>query len=428
MSWAEKFNSDSSGLNLSGKMNSIKLDDSISPAEIQARIKKHEGYENSSDKSENNETSRNVVQTQTKAAENAPQINQNQNTNTCQGIYQSNTSDNFTMQQQTTCAPQYTAYAPAQPVYYQPVYYGMPYYQTTGYQQNNYGMYPVQNAAEIAQTQNTAQTEEEENTKTYANSNQSFSGGSNLNLNSSEYVQNSADNTKKKNSEKLSSSFATIKEGEGIISSGVRKVASLFSKKGNEKEVLCAIEDFENGRITYSEAADKILKYEEDTKKFSSGFSDALSAASSLIGAVMVTNKGGKTGKTLAVSALAGALSKCLTQIIERSTNGIKGDGLKVEKTAADLAQGAFNGLVTGGAVKLTTDKTHILKPVNGSVSGAFAGSAIGLGNYAADCFTGDKKFSVDEAAARALKYGAAGAVAGGTTGGVNTKITNKSR
>ena len=126
MTWAQMLNSNDVGQRLSSSMSNIKLNQNISPAEIQAKIAAHDV------KNKDNAQNANAPQAQT-------QQTAQQNTQT-QDTYQAqNTTQNSNAQYQTyQAAPQYQPVQYSQAQYYQPqvqtysypVQYQQPQYQT----------------------------------------------------------------------------------------------------------------------------------------------------------------------------------------------------------------------------------------------------------------------------------------------------------
>lgn len=217
-----------------------------------------------------------------------------------------------------------------------------------------------------------------------------------------------------------------MKLNQGIFAKGIDSVKSLFSSNGTSKGVKEAIEKYENGDISYNEALKTIAKFEETQKSNSEIVANAVSGAASLFAGIAASNKGGSSAKSIAIAAAAGAISKGLTKLTERSTNGIKGDALTAKNLVKDLTTGAINGAIVGGTANYTLSGGKTLNASTGSITGAISGGGIGYTNYMADVIAGDREFSLKDAAAQTIGYAAGGAAIGGAAGGISAAVSGK--
>lgn len=417
MSWATTFNSGNMGNNLSNKMANIKLDTTVDTAEIQAKINEHFK----------------PVQTtgQTTNVQNNSQMQPQTTFNG--GIQQDAFVQNGQMAQNQTFVP-YQLQAPnyqtipnnAGTQYVGPMQYYNPSYQNvqTYYPQNSGYMaqapqyQPVQNV----QTYQPQQVE----TAYSQNAVETASGvGQKLNTNSATYVPN-FNGLSEGSFEKLQTSYIEAKASQGLISKGIDTIKSLFSMKGTSKSAKKAIENYQNGAISYNEAMKEIENFEEKSKTSTDSITSAISAIGAFAGASIMKAKGGTTAKMFALAVGLGAGIKTLMGIGERGTNQVAGDTLDATKLAKDLAQGSINGAITGGVSIVSAKPSMVSTTSSGALTGAISGSLMGVSDYSINCIDENKEFSINDMIIQSLKYAVGGLMLGAGTGAITGKLLNK--
>lgn len=417
MSWATTFNSGNMGNNLSNKMANIKLDTTVDTAEIQAKINEHFK----------------PVQTtgQTTNVQNNSQMQPQTTFNG--GIQQDTFVQNNQMAQNQTFVP-YQLQAPnyqtipnnagAQYVgpmqYYNPSYQNVQTYypQNSGYMAQAPQYQPVQNI----QTYQPQQVE----TAYSQNAVETASGvGQKLNTNSATYVPN-FNGLSEESFEKLQTSYIEAKASQGLISKGIDSIKSLFSMKGTSKSAKKAIENYQNGAISYNEAMKEIENFEEKSKTSTDSITSAISAIGAFAGASIMKAKGGTTAKMFALAVGLGAGIKTLMGIGERGTNQVAGDTLDATKLAKDLAQGSINGAITGGVSIVSAKPSMVSTTSSGALTGAISGSLMGVSDYSINCIDENKEFSINDMIIQSLKYAVGGLMLGAGTGAITGKLLNK--
>lgn len=417
MSWATTFNSGNMGNNLSNKMANIKLDTTVDTAEIQAKINEHFK----------------PVQTtgQTTNVQNNSQMQPQTTFNG--GIQQDAFVQNNQMAQNQTFVP-YQLQAPnyqtipynagAQYVgpmqYYNPSYQNVQTYspQNSGYMAQAPQYQPVQNLqtytpqqVETAYSQNAVET--------------TSATGQKLNTSSATYVPN-FNGASEGGLEKLQTSYIEAKASQGLISKGIDTIKSLFSMKGTSKSAKKAIENYQNGAISYNEAMKEIENFEEKSKTSTDSITSAISAIGAFAGASIMKAKGGTTAKMFALAVGLGAGIKTLMGIGERGTNQVAGDTLDATKLAKDLAQGSINGAITGGVSIVSAKPSMVSTTSSGALTGAISGSLMGVSDYSINCIDENKEFSINDMIIQSLKYAVGGLMLGAGTGAITGKLLNK--
>lgn len=415
MSWANTFNSGVTASGLSSKMNNIQLNQNISPAEIQAKINSHQGITSQNEQAQiQNGQAQAQTTASTQSVQPQPQTYAQPQTQAVYNTPQPQYQQTYPQYQPVYSYPQ-AQYA--QPVYQQPQY-AQPVYQQTQYTQPQYQQTYQTQTPDFQQTAEYTAT----NPVSFSSSTMQQTTGQNLDIKSDSI---SSGTTEEKLSE-LNTYFATMKLNQGIFAKGIDSVKSLFSSNGTSKGVKEAIEKYENGDISYNEALKTIAKFEEAQNSNSEIVANAVSGAASLFAGIAASNKGGSSAKSIAIAAAAGAISKGLTKLTERSTNGIKGDALTAKNLVKDLTTGAINGAIVGGTANYTLSGGKTLNASTGSITGAISGGGIGYTNYMADVIAGDREFSLKDAAAQTIGYAAGGAAIGGAAGGISAAVSGK--
>lgn len=432
MSWAATFNSGNSmGTDLSNKMAGIRLDSNISPAEIQAKIKKY----NPELQNQNILNTQNQAQTDTFQAQNntqnaapvqyntyGPPLYQGYQMTANYPVYQQGAYTNY---QQTggyyNNMPQ-PVYQTAQSPYIQPVY------TQAGTQMQS----PVQNGAQAYQTLNNngMQTQAPQAVLNQAQMYQNNvyepaqTNGQNLDINTNDYTPLSfSSEPSTENASQLETYYASVSDKGGIISKGTDKIKSLFNMKGSSKDVQNAIEQYKNGLISYDEANNKIKEYESGQNSSTGALTTALSAIGGYIGSALIASKGTGAGKTAAAAALIGAGIKAAAGIFDRATNKVSGDTLNLKDLTTDVSKGLITGAITSGASMLSSDKFIVPSAANGAITGAITGAATGVTDYSIDSIAGNGDFSINDMIAQSVKYAAGGTLIGAGTGKISSKF-----
>ena len=435
MSYATTFNGGNSmAVDLSNKAAGIRLDTTVSPAEIQAKIKEH--YPNLQNQ--------NLINMQTPLSYDTFQ-NQPQIINSNQAVQYNPYQTPYQAPYQVPYQAPYQNYqmTASYPVYQQPVqnvqtpYYNnmpQPVYQTaqTSYIQPQ----TVNNTPYVQTAQNTAYIQPNtqasysvpqpalyDTTSAYQNntSQNTQPSGQNLDINSNNYLPDTVFETN--NPQGLEAYYAEVSNKEGIISKGIDKIKSLFNMKGSSKDAQSAIEQYNGGLISYDEAMNKIKEYENKQSSSTGAVTTALSAIGAYIGSAYTASKGSSSGKAAMIAALIGAGVKMFAGVLDRSTNKTAGDNLSAKELISDVSKGAIAGAITSGASSLSSDKFIVPSGSNGAITGAITGAATGITDYSIDTIKNGSEFSINDMISNSVKYAAGGTAIGALTGKISSKF-----
>lgn len=435
MSYATTFNGGNSmAVDLSNKAAGIRLDTTVSPAEIQAKIKEH--YPNLQNQ--------NLINMQTPLSYDTFQ-NQPQIINSNQAVQYNPYQTPYQAPYQVPYQAPYQNYqmTASYPVYQQPVqnvqtpYYNnmpQPVYQTT--QTSYIQPQTVNNTPYVQTAQNTAYIQPNtqasysvprpalyDTTSAYQNntSQNVQPGGQNLDINSNNYLPDTVFETN--NPQGLEAYYAEVSNKEGIISKGIDKIKSLFNMKGSSKDAQSAIEQYNGGLISYDEAMNKIKEYENKQSSSTGAVTTALSAIGAYIGSAYTASKGSSSGKAAMIAALIGAGVKMFAGVLDRSTNKTAGDNLSAKELISDVSKGAIAGAITSGASSLSSDKFIVPSGSNGAITGAITGAATGITDYSIDTIKNGSEFSINDMISNSVKYAAGGTAIGALTGKISSKF-----
>ncbi len=235
----------------------------------------------------------------------------------------------------------------------------------------------------------------------------------------------------------LKEQLQNVEDKQGLIGSAWNKIKSATGIGSSSEKCEQAIEDFENGKITYEEAAQKISEFE--TKQTSSlnlisNIATGLATAA-VVGSAIAT--GGLSLGVVALGAGVGAATKAGLKFADRATNEVKDDALDGKQIAKDALSGAVDGAVTvttmGVGTAAVTSKTvaeQTLKQTiiegakGGAKAGMLTGATTGATEYALEAgFEEDVDFNLKDLAKNTATNAAAGAIFGGIAGGVSSGV-----
>ena len=264
-----------------------------------------------------------------------------------------------------------------------------------------------------------------------------FDVSNNVNLNT-QTVQNpktddeqtifEQDNAEKQNLDDLKNQFETAQDEQGFLGKLWNGFKNLTGLGLSSNDVQDKLEQYENGEITYDEAASVIAEYK--TKQ--DGAADLIANTVTGLAVAGVSVATGGAGAVL-IGLGVGAGAKAGLKTVDRATNNIEGDALDSKQILKDGITGAVDGVTsaitagmvsvpTAGATVMTTAKQGL---VQGAKAGAITGAATGATQYTTDCaFDNDKEFTLSGLLATTAQNTITGGVFGGITGGVGGAIS----
>ncbi|MCD8024728.1 MAG: hypothetical protein LUE64_04265, partial [Candidatus Gastranaerophilales bacterium] len=220
--------------------------------------------------------------------------------------------------------------------------------------------------------------------------------------------------------ESLQASLKSVKDKQGLIGKCWDGVKSATGIGLSSKKCQSYINDFQNGKITYDEALEKIDNYNFKQKN---SVDLMVSMAAGALSVAAVKNVKGLTG--ILAAAGIGAGTKAGVKTIERCTNDVKHDTFDAKEIAKDGLSGALSGAVSAATIGIGQNTIAGAKSANealkhgavaGAKGGAVAGAVMGAGNYSIDCVLDENE---DFDAEKFVKTAANGAIAGAATGAV---------
>lgn len=254
---------------------------------------------------------------------------------------------------------------------------------------------------------------------------------------------NETEGNKEENIEALEAQLAAIQANNGAILDGWNNFKEKIGVGTSAEKCDKAIEQYQNGEITYEEAEQIINKFgakQDSSLNLFSNIVTSIAAIGAVAAATAITAASGgflAPEAAVVIGAATGALTKSGFKTADRATNEVEGDALD----AKEMAKDALSGAVTGGVAVCSMGtagnpfkngfkigekeifsggtKACIAKCAEtGLKTGAISGSA----NYGIDCaFDEDKEFDAGEflltTAESAIVGGAVGAVMGGVNG-----------
>ena len=236
------------------------------------------------------------------------------------------------------------------------------------------------------------------------------------------------DNAEKQNLDDLKNQFETAQDEQGFLGKLWNGFKNLTGLGLSSNDVQDKLEQYENGEITYDEAASVIAEYK--TKQ--DGAADLIANTVTGLAVAGVSVATGGAGAVL-IGLGVGAGAKAGLKTVDRATNNIEGDALDSKQILKDGITGAVDGVTsaitagmvsvpTAGATVMTTAKQGL---VQGAKAGAITGAATGATQYTTDCaFDNDKEFTLSGLLATTAQNTITGGVFGGITGGVGGAIS----
>ncbi len=186
-----------------------------------------------------------------------------------------------------------------------------------------------------------------------------------------------------------------------------------------------AITQYENGEITYDEAAeiiDNFGKKQDSSLNLFANIATSIAAIAAV--AVVTVATGGAALPVIAAvgvgaGAATGAVTKAGFKTADRATNEVEGDALDGKQIAKDAISGAVVG--TTAAATMGTGASGVASCAK---TGAITGAVAGGSNYTLDCaFDEDKDFNAKEFVVSAGTGAATGAAVGATMGGLTNAL-----
>lgn len=236
------------------------------------------------------------------------------------------------------------------------------------------------------------------------------------------------DNSNSKNLDDLQSQFEAAQGEQGFLGKLWNGFKNLTGLGLSSNDVQDKIEQYENGEITYDEAAGVIEEYK--TKQ--DGAVDLIANTVTGLAVAGVSVATGGAGAVL-IGLGVGAATKTGLKTADRATNNVKGDALDSNEILKDGITGAVDGVtsaLTAGMVSVPTAGTTVMNTakqglVQGAKAGIVTGAATGATQYATDCaFEDDKEFTFCGLLATTTQNAITGGVFGGVTGGIGGAIS----
>ena len=227
----------------------------------------------------------------------------------------------------------------------------------------------------------------------------------------------------------LTSRYEEVQDKQGFLGklwNGIKNVTGIGL--GSNK-VEDAIEDYNNGEISYEEALETIESYEE---KQEGGVNLITNIAAGAATAGIAVATGGISLAAVGIGAAIGGGAKAGLKTADRATNEVKGDAFDIKQMAKDALTGAVDGAVnvaTGGMVgKAAGTLGQSIKngAIQGLKAGAISGAASGATEYTVNTIVDGEEFNTSELLSSTVSNAAAGGVFGGLLGGVTGAIDFK--
>lgn len=229
----------------------------------------------------------------------------------------------------------------------------------------------------------------------------------------------------------LEEEFEEVQDKQGFLGklwNGIKNVTGIGL--GSNK-VEDAIEDYNNGEISYEEALETIESYEE---KQEGGVNLITNIAAGAATAGIAVATGGISLAAVGIGAAIGGGAKAGLKTADRATNEVKGDAFDIKQMAKDALTGAVDGAVnvaTGGMVgKAAGTLGQSIKngAIQGLKAGAISGAASGATEYTVNTIVDGEEFNTSELLSSTVSNAAAGGVFGGLLGGVTGAIDFKTK
>ncbi len=231
------------------------------------------------------------------------------------------------------------------------------------------------------------------------------------------------------NNGELDTLLTNAKNKQGIIGKTIDSFKSSTGLGLSSKKCQRYIDDYKNGKMTYSEVLEKINKYDYKQTSSTNLISSLISGSIGILAASLVIPTGGLSLGALAAASGACALSKVSIKTIDRMTNNVQKDALNPKQLAKDTLQGAIDGFATASVMGMgknvlagasTLKETIKLGTLNGFKAGAISGAIMGAGNYTVECATEkDEKFEGDKLIVNTVTSSLAGGITGSLLGGI---------
>ncbi len=262
--------------------------------------------------------------------------------------------------------------------------------------------------------------------------------------NTSVFELNNDKNTDESALDYLKSELEKENDEQGILGDIWNNFKSFVGIGLSSEKCEKAIEDYENGNISFNEAKDKISSFKtKQNTVIDMATNVAAGVGTSLILGSAVLSGGLSIGIVLAGAAI-GAGIKAGLKFIDRATNEKQGDALDAKKIIKDGCSGGANGIITvstlglaplakEGAITVSTVAKESIKDtaikgvVTGAELGAFAGGASGASNYTIEAaFEDDVDFNAGEMLETTVKSAGIGAFFGAILGGISSSTQYK--
>ena len=236
------------------------------------------------------------------------------------------------------------------------------------------------------------------------------------------------DDSNSKNLDDLELQFEAAQDEQGFLGKLWNGFKNLTGLGLSSNDVQDKLEQYENGEITYDEAASVIEEYK--TKQ--DGAVDLIANTATGLAVAGVSVATGGTGAIL-IGLGVGAGAKAGLKTVDRATNDIEGDALDSKEILKDGITGAVDGVtsaLTAGMVSVPTAGATVMNTakqglVQGAKAGAITGAATGATQYTTDCaFDDDKEFALSGLLATTTQNAITGGVFGGITGGIGGAIS----
>ena len=232
----------------------------------------------------------------------------------------------------------------------------------------------------------------------------------------------------------LRETYEQIKDEQGWLGNAWNGIKNFFGHSNGSDAVEKALEQAENGEITYEEAVEKLNTYASKQDSFVNTFANVASGLAVAVGAVLSPFS---FGATLAIGTAAGAAIKVGIKASDKATNNVDGD-YTLKDVAKDGITGAVSSAVTVATAGIGSAGINLAKEggkvavkevvkegaIAGAKAGAIDGGVMSATNYIADAaFDGDE-FSLGGLAKSTVTGTVAGAATGGVVGGIASGLT----
>lgn len=257
------------------------------------------------------------------------------------------------------------------------------------------------------------------------NNSDDFSKSSEFEDKTSVFSENSISN----NTDSLNNIFKNVQDEQGIIGKFWNGFKDLTGLGLGSSDVLNKIEEYEQGKITYSEALEAIESYKN---KQDGAVSLISNTATGLATAGFAFATGG--AGALLMGAVVGGAANAGLKTLDRATNAVENDALDIKEIAKDGLTGAVDGLVsaaTAGFVKAPVMGQTIKQAVKqgviqGAKSGVVTGAATGAMDYTINTTVDGKDFKLSDLAETTVQNALSGAIFGGLFGGISGGLSQK--